>query len=94
MKMPILKTPQIFVIDLHRAQIRKKVPIRWRNKDLIGLYYSSMYIGLKGTDYIRFLKEYFKNEDLGIVFDRERELIRSINYRAKEIEERTKRRGL
>ena len=94
MKMPILKTPQIFVTDLHRAQIRKKVPIRWRNKDLIGLYYSSMYIGLKGTDYIRFLKEYFKNEDLGIVFDRERELIRSINYRAKEIEERTKRRGL
>ena len=34
--------PTLSIIDLHRAQIRSKVPLRWRNKDLIALYFSSM----------------------------------------------------
>ena len=33
---------KISVIDLHRAQLRTRVPRRWRDKDLIGLYFSSM----------------------------------------------------
>ena len=50
---------KISVIDLHRAQIRNKVPLRWRNKDLTGLYFSSDNIGLTTRDYYRFLKVYF-----------------------------------
>lgn len=33
---------QLRVIDLHRSQHRKKVPMRYRIKDLAGLYFSSM----------------------------------------------------
>ncbi len=51
--------PVLHLIDLHRAQIRKKVPFRWLCKDLAGLYFSSMDIGLTKRDIIYFLKEYF-----------------------------------
>lgn len=49
----------LYLIDLHRAQIRKKVPFRWLCKDLASLYFSSMDIGLTKRDIIYFLKEYF-----------------------------------
>ncbi|VEB76667.1 Lipopolysaccharide core heptose(I) kinase rfaP [Providencia rustigianii] len=51
---------KISVIDLHRAQLRKSVPMRWRNKDLIGLYFSSAEIGLTQRDIYRFMKTYFE----------------------------------
>lgn len=46
------------LIDLHRAQIRHKVPERWIIKDLAGLYFSSKDIGLSARDYYRFMKQY------------------------------------
>lgn len=55
-------TPSNFklsLIDLHRAQIRASVPRRWRNKDLAGLYFSALNIGLTRRDKLRFLREYF-----------------------------------
>lgn len=51
---------KLSIIDLHRSQMRDKVPQRWRDKDLIGLYFSSMDIGLSQTDIFRFLKIYFE----------------------------------
>ena len=50
----------LYVIDLHRAQIRKKVPDRYLVKDLAGLYFSSM-SGTRLTrhDVYRFLEAYF-----------------------------------
>jgi heptose I phosphotransferase len=48
----------IYVIDLHRAQIRVEVPLRWQVKDLGGLYYSALNIGLSGRDVLRFVREY------------------------------------
>lgn len=48
----------LFVIDWHRAQTRKKVPVRWRIKDLAGLYFSAMDAGLTKTDLWRFIKSY------------------------------------
>lgn len=51
---------QLFLIDLHRAQIRKKVPGRWVIKDLAGLYFSSMEAGLTKKDIFRFMKHYRK----------------------------------
>ncbi len=50
----------LILIDLHRTQIRQKVPIRWLIKDLAGLYFSSMGIGLTRRDIFRFLSFYFE----------------------------------
>lgn len=46
------------VIDWHRAQVRKKVPLRWRIKDIAGLYFSAMDIGLTKHDCQYFMKIY------------------------------------
>ena len=53
------KTPRLSLIDLHRAQVRKQTPRRWRNKDLAALYFSALNIGLTQRDRLRFLRIYF-----------------------------------
>lgn len=50
---------RLSLIDLHRAQIHARLPLRWRNKDLAGLYFSALNIGLTRRDKLRFLKGYF-----------------------------------
>ncbi|MDX4946863.1 lipopolysaccharide core heptose(I) kinase RfaP [Providencia manganoxydans] len=87
------KDKKIYIIDLHRAQIRSCVPKRWRDKDLIGLYFSSMNIGLTSRDIYRFLKQYF-NSDLRTIFRQHRKLIKKAKVRALIIKERTERKGL
>jgi hypothetical protein len=47
--------PIIPLIDLHRAQLRKKTPRRWVVKDVAGLYFSVMDIGLTQRDLFRFV---------------------------------------
>jgi len=39
--------------------VRAQVPRRWRDKDLAGLYFSALEIGLTRRDKLRFLKAYF-----------------------------------
>ncbi|OEC32928.1 heptose I phosphotransferase [Pseudomonas cuatrocienegasensis] len=51
---------RLSLIDLHRAQVRAQVPRRWRNKDLAGLYFSALHIGLTRGDRLRFLRAYFQ----------------------------------
>ena len=85
---------KLSVIDLHRAQIRDAVPLRWRNKDLVALYYSCLNIGLKDRDYLRFLKIYFQGKKLKQIFADEKELLGSIQEKAQKIKERTIRKGL
>lgn len=48
----------LYLIDLHRVQIRNHTPRRWIIKDLSGLYFSSMDIGLTKRDLFRFMKAY------------------------------------
>ena len=50
--------PRCHVIDLHRAQLRRSVPRRWREKDLAGLYFSAMDCGLTMRDLQRFARHY------------------------------------
>lgn len=50
--------PMLHLIDLHRVQIRERVPLRWLVKDLGGLLFSALDIGLTFRDYCRFLREY------------------------------------
>ncbi len=50
--------PKLYVIDLHRAQMRQQVPSRWLIKDLASLYFSAADIGLTKRDVVRFLRYY------------------------------------
>ncbi len=55
---PSSSTFNLSLIDLHRVQIRKHTPRRWIIKDLSGLFFSSMDIGLTKRDLFRFMKVY------------------------------------
>ena len=49
---------RLFLIDLHRMQLRRKTPTRWKVKDIAGLYFSSLDIGLTQRDLFRFMMAY------------------------------------
>jgi heptose I phosphotransferase len=49
---------ELFIVDLHRVDIRKKVPERWIIKDLAALNYSAKSKNITRTDKLRFLKYY------------------------------------
>ena len=44
----------LYLIDLHRVQIRSKTPFRWRAKDISALLFSSMDLGLTKDDLLLF----------------------------------------
>lgn len=48
----------LYLVDLHRAQLRRKTPLRWIIKDLGGLYFSALDIGLTSRDVWRFMRYY------------------------------------
>lgn len=50
--------PRLYLIDLHRAQVRRRVPRRWRVKDLAALYFSALDCGLTRRDALRFIRHY------------------------------------
>jgi len=62
--------PQLYLIDLHRAQLRRHTPLRWVIKDLAGLYFSSMEIGLTTRDRLRFMRAY-RNQAIHDIVNRE-----------------------
>ena len=51
-------SPRCHLIDLHRAQIRARIPRRWQIKDLAGLYFSALDSGLSRRDVLRFIAHY------------------------------------
>ena len=50
--------PRIYVMDLHRAQLRAATPRRWIVKDIGSLWFSAMDIGLTRRDLLRFMRDY------------------------------------
>ena len=54
--------PVLYLIDLHRAQIRRRIPFRYRVKDVAGLYFSSMDAPLTRRDCFRFMKLYRRTD--------------------------------
>jgi len=66
------KELHLHVIDLHRAQLRRRTPLRWIIKDLAGLYFSAMDIGLTQTDRLRFMTTYEQRPRREILRDRRR----------------------
>ena len=49
---------RVHLIDLHRSQIREQTPKRWVRKDIAGIYFSALDIGLTQRDILRFIKVY------------------------------------
>jgi heptose I phosphotransferase len=52
------ETLNLYLMDLHRVQIRRRTPTRWIIKDLGSLYFSAMDIGLTRRDLVRFIQAY------------------------------------
>ena len=52
------RSVRLYLVDLHRAQIRRRVPRRWLIKDLGSLYFSALEIGLSRRDILRFIHHY------------------------------------
>lgn len=48
----------LYLIDLHRSQVRARVPRRWQIKDLGGLYFSTARFGMTSRDLLRFIRAY------------------------------------
>jgi UDP-glucose:(heptosyl)LPS alpha-1,3-glucosyltransferase len=76
--------PQVFIIDLHRAQIRPKVPKRWLVKDLAGLYFSSMSLHISFRDGLRFLRFYYQ-QPLIEIFKKHQTLLSKVEAKAKRL---------
>ncbi|UTW09497.1 lipopolysaccharide core heptose(I) kinase RfaP [Pseudomonas benzenivorans] len=83
---------RLSLIDLHRAQTRSAVPRRWRDKDLAGLYFSALNIGLSRRDKLRFLKGYFRLPLRQILRDEAR-LLAWLERRADKLYARKQRYG-
>lgn len=83
---------RLSLIDLHRAQTRQRTPLRWRNKDLAGLYFSALDIGLTRRDKLRFLRGYFRAPLREILRD-EAPLLRTLERKAAKLHARMARKG-
>lgn len=83
--------PKLSLIDLHRAQVRRRVPRRWRDKDLAALYFSALDIGLTQRDFLRFLKTYFA-APLRNVLQNESALLRHLASESVRLTERYQRK--
>lgn len=80
----------LHLVDLHRAQLRKKVPFRWLVKDLASIYFSAMDLGITPKDIARFLQIYF-DRPLGWVMQHQRKLLRAVTLRAEQLYQREQR---
>lgn len=83
---------KLSLIDLHRAQTRSAITLRWRNKDLAALYFSALDIGLTQRDKLRFLKGYFQQPLRQILRD-EAPLLARLEGKANKLYERKQRYG-
>lgn len=82
---------RLSLIDLHRAQVRDQVPRRWRDKDLAGLYFSALEIGLTQRDKLRFLRRYFQRPLRGILAE-EATLLNMLERKAARLQSRFERK--
>ncbi|MDR1648569.1 MAG: lipopolysaccharide core heptose(I) kinase RfaP [Zoogloeaceae bacterium] len=89
---PKAVSPQLSVIDLHRAQIRPRVPRRWRDKDLAALWFSAQEVGLTRRDLLRFLRDYLERSPRAILRE-EASLIARLARKAEKLAARKRRYG-
>ena len=78
----------LFIIDLHRVDIRKKVGNHWIVKDLASLNFSSLELPIHTTDRMRFFKLYLQKDRLE---KKDCRLLRQILKKTKRIAHHTER---
>lgn len=83
----------LHLMDLHRAQMRRRVPRRWLVKDLGALLFSTADIGLTRTDYLRFLR-YYSQKPLRQTLTENQSLWRQVYRRAERFYEREWKRSM
>jgi tRNA A-37 threonylcarbamoyl transferase component Bud32 len=76
--------PLIYLIDLHRAQIRSKVPFRWRVKDISGLYFSTLDLNFTQRDYLRFML-FYTGKSLRTLLNQEHFFWKTVSTKAKRL---------
>lgn len=81
----------LYLIDLHRVQVRRQINFRARLKDLAALYFSSLEIGLTFRDYCRFLR-FYENRDLRTALGGNKKLIQKIMQRGERLQLRFDRK--
>jgi heptose I phosphotransferase len=79
-----IATQRLHLMDLHRAQIRAQVPRRWLIKDLGGLYFSALDIGLSKRDIFRFVRAYSQGS-LRAALTKDLRFWRDVGQRAQQI---------
>lgn len=82
----------LYLIDLHRAQVRHRTPTRWRVKDIGGLYYSAFPAGLTRLDRLRFIKAYTGADTVGDALA-DHTFWRRVAHRASALQRAERRRG-
>ncbi|HRP95670.1 MAG TPA: lipopolysaccharide core heptose(I) kinase RfaP [Rhodocyclaceae bacterium] len=88
---PTAQDLQLALIDLHRLQIRRHTPQRWRNKDLAALNFSALDISLTRRDRLRFLRAYFA-APLRDILAREADRLRWLDCEARRLALRYQRK--
>ena len=83
---------KLSLIDLHRAQIRKTTPQRWRVKDIASLYFSAMNIGLTRRDFFRFMVLYH-NCSLRDCFNLYGDFWQRVEHQGQKLWQRKQRKG-
>ena len=76
--------PVLFLIDLHRALVKKNLGSRWIIKDIAGLHFSSMDIGLTARDRLRFARIY-RNKSLRETLEQDREFWNAVVQRGQSL---------
>lgn len=74
----------VYLIDLHRVQLRPVTPRRWAVKDLAGLYFSSLEVGLSVRDVLRFIRIY-RGRRLKEIFQDEQAFWLQVRQRAERL---------
>lgn len=72
----------LYLIDLHRVEIRNTVPRRWQVKDLAALYFSALHIGLTRRDLYRFMRAYVGDGLRDLLLGEQASLWREVEQRA------------
>lgn len=79
--------PRLSLIDLHRALNRRALSQRWIVKDIAGLYFSAMHIGLTQRDVLRFLRVY-AGKSLRHALKDDGDFWKKVNHRALQMDKK------
>jgi heptose I phosphotransferase len=77
---------KLYVIDLHRAQIHKKLTERWKVKDIAALYFSAKPANLTKRDLLRFISIYFA-QSWQLAVKQQRHFLKKVAKRAEKFHE-------